>query len=424
MERVVQVDVPAYEFIDVLEAFKEREEFRIPRTERFFFPSLEGPDTLGTFLERWFAYFLAQRWAQVVRTRSGSAMSYVNAGSGAYLYEFRGRVIEQPAVKLADDMVDKLQTALAPPAVQQGQVAQANPGFAAYGAYIYPAIQLGEAPKMSFRERASGPSWDFGSLKAVIRGTFRRIPICVSRDGLVTMITQDRLSALDRLNRLMAGLLFLGLPALAVREGELVQGTVDPDTSELTGSTASLSSLRNIGMFDMRGSFGAGSVNKVETGDFRSALALVDAMTGKQGLSQDLLLFLESTSHLADQEYTPAFLMAWAVLERQLSERWRRHLLKADVARPRLRKLISAERWSVDYLIECLDLLNRLPADTDYQKLMDLKERRNSIVHSRRSATESEAGDTLALAHTWLSSAIEEAVGPVTPISFKGILKM
>ncbi len=29
MERVVQVDVPAYEFIDVLEAFKEREEFRI-----------------------------------------------------------------------------------------------------------------------------------------------------------------------------------------------------------------------------------------------------------------------------------------------------------------------------------------------------------------------------------------------------------
>ncbi len=351
-------------------------------------------------------------------------MSYVNAGSGAYLHEFRGRVLDQPTAKLAGDMVGGLQTALAPPKVQQEQIAQPNPGLSAHGAYIYPAIQLGEAPKMSFRETASGPPWDFGSPKVVIRATFRRVPICVARDGLVMIVTPDRSSALDRLNRLMAGFLFLGLPALAVREGELVQGTVDPDTLELTGSTASLSSLRNIGMFDMRGSFGAGSVNKVETGDFRSALALVDAMTSKQGLSQDLLLFLESTSHLADQEYTPAFLMAWAVLERQLSERWRRHLLKAGVARPRMRKLISAERWSVDYLIECLDLLNRLPADTDYQKLMDLKERRNSIVHSRRSATESEARDTLALARTWLSSAINEAVGPVTPVPFKSIMRI
>jgi hypothetical protein len=216
MERVVQVDVQAYEFIHVLEAFKEREEFRIPRTERFFFPSLEGPDTLGTFLERWFAYFLAQRWAQVVRTRPGSAMSYVNAGSGAYLHEFRGRVLDQPTAKLAGDMVGGLQTALAPPKVQQEQIAQPNPGLSAHGAYIYPAIQLGEAPKMSFRERASGPSWNFGP-RVVIRGTFRGIPICVGRDGLVMMVTQNRSSGLDALNRLMAGLLFLGLPVLALK---------------------------------------------------------------------------------------------------------------------------------------------------------------------------------------------------------------
>src|SRR5712692_3828362 len=215
MERVVQVDVQAYEFIDVLEAFKEREEFRIPRTERFFFPSLEGPDTLGTFLERWFAYFLAQRWAQVVSTRPGSAMSYVNAGSGAYLHEFRGRVLDQPTAKLAGDMVGGLQTALAPPKVQQEQIAQPNPGLSAHGAYIYPAIQLGEAPKMSFREMASGPSWNFGP-RVVIRGTFRGIPICVGRDGLVMMVTQNRSSGLDAVNRLMAGLLFLGLPVLAV----------------------------------------------------------------------------------------------------------------------------------------------------------------------------------------------------------------
>src|SRR6266851_1939617 len=385
MERVVQVDVPAYEFIHVLEAFKEREEFRIPRTERFFFPSLEGPDTLGTFLERWFAYFLAQRWTQVVKARPG-LMSYFNVGSGAYLYEFRGRVIDQPAVKQADDLVDRLQTALAPPAAQQGQVAQANPGLSAYGAYIYPAIQLGEEPKMSFRERASGPSWNFGP-RVVIRGTFRGIPICVGRDGLVMMVTQNRSSGLDAVNRLMAGLLFLGLPALAVREGELIQGAVDPETLELTGSSASLTSLRNIGMFDMRGSLGAGAVNKVEIGDFQSALGFVDAMTSRQDLNQDLLLFLESSSHLEGQEYTPALLMAWGILERQLSERWRQYLLKSGVKAGRLEKLLSGERWSVDTLIECLDLLHELPDGSEYQGLMGLKRRRNSIIHDGRSAT-------------------------------------
>jgi hypothetical protein len=424
MDSVVQVDVPAYEFVEVLEVFKGREEFRIPRSERFFFPSLEGPDTLGTFLERWFAYFLAQRWAQVVNTRPGSAMSSLNVGSGAYLYEFRGRVIDQSAPKLAGEMVDRLQRVLGPQVPQPAQIPQPDARLSAYGAYIYPTIQLGEAPKMSFRERASGPSWDFGSPKVVIRGTFRRIPMCVGRDGLVMMVTQDRSSALDGLNRLMAGLLFLGLPVLAVREGELVQGTVDPDTLEITGSTASLSSLRNIGMFDMRGSFGAGSVNKVEAGDFQSALALVDAMTSRQGLNQDLLLFLESTSHLADQEYTPAFLMAWSILERQLSERWRQYLLNSGVKAARVGKLLSGERWSVDSLIECLDLLHELPDSAEYQELMGLKRRRNSIIHDGRSATESDAKETLALAHTWLNSAINEAVGPVTPVPFKSIMRI
>jgi hypothetical protein len=422
-ERVVQVDVPAYEFIHVLEAFKEREEFRIPRTERFFFPSLEGPDTLGTFLERWFAYFLAQRWAQVVSTRPGSGMSQLNVGSGAYLYEFRGRVIDQPAPKLADEMVDRVQSVLAPQVPQPAQIQQPDARLSAHGAYIYPTIQLGEVPKPSFRERASGPSWDFGSPKVVIRGTFRGIPICVGRDGLAMMITQDRSSALDELNRLMAGLLFLGLPVLAVREGELIQGTVHPETLEVTGSSASLSSLRNIGMFDMRGSFGAGAVNKVEIGDFQSALAFVDAMTSRQGLNQDLLLFLESSSHLEDQEYTPAFLMAWGILERQLSERWRQYLLKSGVKAARVGKLLSGERWSVDSLIECLDLLHELPDGSEYQELMGLKRRRNSIIHDGRSATGSDAKETLALAHTWLSSAINEAVGPVMPLTFRRILR-
>ena len=116
--------------------------------------------------------------------------------------------------------------------------------------------------------------------------------------------------------------------------------------------------------------------------------------------------------------------MAWGILERQLSERWKKYLLKSGVKAGRLEKLLSGERWSVDTLIECLDLLHELPDGSEYQELMGLKRRRNSIIHDGRSATGSDAKETLALAHTWLSSAINEAVGPVTPIPFKGILRM
>jgi hypothetical protein len=116
--------------------------------------------------------------------------------------------------------------------------------------------------------------------------------------------------------------------------------------------------------------------------------------------------------------------MAWGILERQLSERWRQYLLKSGVKAARLEKLLSGERWSVDTLIECLDLLHDLPDGSEYQGLMGLKRRRNSIIHDGRSATQSDAKETLALAHTWLSSAINEAVGPVTPVPFKSIMRI
>ena len=242
--------------------------------------------------------------------------------------------------------------------------------------------------------------------------------MCINLEGLVMIITNDRSLAIDRLNRLMAGLLFLGLPALAVRESELIQGSVHPDTLELQGSTASLSSLRNIGLFETGGFPARAVVNKVETANLEEALLSIDRMTSRQDLSQDLLLLLESSSHFADQEYTPAFLMAWAVLERRLYNRWRRHLLMSGVTRDRLRKLSAAERWSVDYLIESLDLLHQLPPGNDYDQLMTLKDRRNSIVHRGRPATAAEAEDVLGLARTWLNSVVTDRVGTIAPIAF------
>ena len=252
MRRVIQVDVPVLKFVDTLEAFKEREEFQIPRGNSHFFPSPTGHETLGGFLDRWLSSLLADGWTRIVRSRPGW-MSTVNVAGGAYLSEFRGSIIDQSAEKRGTEMADHLRQALEPRVVsQEVRTVQADPGEPAIGAYVFPPLQVGPRPQLTFRERASGAILNFQSPKVVIRGTFRRLPICIDFEGLVMVMTDERSSAIDRLNRLMAGLLFLGLPALAVRESELIQGSVHPDTRELKGSTASLSSLRNIALFETR----------------------------------------------------------------------------------------------------------------------------------------------------------------------------
>lgn len=424
IDRFVNVDVPADEFINVLEAFKDRHEFQVPLTGTHLFVPPGKQNTLNVFLDRSFVSFLAKGWHTVVRSRPG-VMSYVNIGTACRLYRFRGRVIDQSAPKLAGEWADQIRSILAPPAVpavQPAFVAQSLTGLSAIGAYIFPAVQIGELPELSFRHRASGLVRNPFAPKVAIRGEFRRLPMCADRDGLVLLVTESRARALKHLNRLMAGLLFLGLPTLAVRDHELIEGTVDPDTLELRGSKASLGSLRNVELFSSPDSVTPITANKMGIADFEQALKTVDAITSNQGLSQNLVLFLEAYSHLADQEYTPAFLMAWSILERQLSARWKKHLLQSGVSRKRISKLTVAERWSVDYLIECLDLLDKQETKGRYEELMALKEYRNSIVHSGRPASRTEVERLLALASNWLESDCKEVVGTVTPIVFKSTL--
>jgi hypothetical protein len=352
-------------------------------------------------------------------------MSYLYVGSGVALYELRGRIVDQSWEKFAGDMVSNLQAELAlPSTAETSRVAQTDGGIAAWGAYIYPAVQIGELRPLSFRQRASGIFWDPSTPKVAIRDIFRNAPISVHLDGLVMFRTDSAVTALTHINRLMAALFFLGLPASVVREAELIHGTLNAQTLELTSSTANLSSLRNIDSFDFARPPLNLMVNKVNISDFQTAIRTADAMMREQSISQDLVLSLEAYSHLTDQEYTPAFLIAWTVLERRLSAKWRLYLQTSGVSRKRSRKLTNPERWSADYLIECLQLIHEDSVVDEYEHLMDLKTRRNSIAHGGRSATKAEAEAVLRMAHTWLTCATADAVGSIQPLTFERTLRM
>jgi hypothetical protein len=124
LDRLVDVNVPAYEFTDVLETFKERQEFQIPRLGTRLFPSVGGQETVGAFLDRWFASFLAGRWTRVAKARPGM-MRHLSVGTDASLYEWRGRIIDQSAVTFAQKMIERLRAVLAPPVSQEPSLAQA-----------------------------------------------------------------------------------------------------------------------------------------------------------------------------------------------------------------------------------------------------------------------------------------------------------
>ncbi len=113
LERVIEVDVPAYEFMDVLERLKSRPEFRLLKTGHTFVPGSEDAGTLTEFLDRSFSSFLARRWPAVIGARPG-IMSRGNVNWVVSLYEIRGKLIDQSSASVAGEIVAELKAAITP----------------------------------------------------------------------------------------------------------------------------------------------------------------------------------------------------------------------------------------------------------------------------------------------------------------------
>ena len=98
--------------------------------------------------------------------------------------------------------------------------------------------------------------------------------------------------------------------------------------------------------------------------------------------------------------------MSWLIIERYLSLMWEREVINKVKGNKRKKKLNDSARWSADYIIEILNLLNKV-SDENYKKLTMLRKKRNNIIHKGEDCSISETKECLNLARLILIGGLE-----------------
>jgi hypothetical protein len=306
----------------------------------------------------------------------------------SFVWYVRGSVTDLPCTEAVTGIMEdaKKQAEIIKAKGEQAQPEPRKSGIKGFGTYFYPPVWVGKLPEQTFREKA------FGSIlfpmKALDTNYKGRI-IVINEDGFIAIGEQDSLKATKMLNEIMATAFLHGLQFLSARELEVSDAEIDPSTLNLTSFGVRGTSLR-AQLFPM---------NQFSTRIFRIEIekeTLVDLIREAERINQDpdladfLVLLLEAHTCMQSSEYMQSFMMSWMIVEKNVFWMWNRFLKEEMITGDRRRKLTNPMSWTVDSILETLNLAGKLSSD-DYITLIALKNKRNRIMHESERVTPEEA---------------------------------
>ena len=309
----------------------------------------------------------------------------------SFVWYVRGSVTDLLCSKAVTGIMDdaKKQAEIIKAKGEQAQPEPRKPGIKGFGTYFYPPVWVGKLPEQTFREKALG---SFFIPKKALDTKYKGKIIVINEDGFIAIGEQDSLKATKMLNEIMATAFLHGLQFLSARELEVSDAQIDPSTLNLTSFGVRSTSLR-AQLFPMT------QFSKFSTRIFRIEIekeTLVDLIREAERINQDpdladfLVLLLEAHTCLQSSEYMQSFVLSWMIVEKNISWTWNKFLREEMITRKRRSKLTNPMLWTVDSILEALNLAGKLLSD-DYTTLIVLKNKRNSIIHESERVTPDEA---------------------------------
>lgn len=273
--------------------------------------------------------------------------------------------------------VNKLQNQQEMPKPQQTEIPK---GF---GTYFFPPIVIGKIQRPSPSDILDGwtnigfPTFD----KKAFDIQFIQIPIIITKDGYVGVGSNSKEKALEILNTIMAVFTLDGMEAYAVREHELSQMDYNSETLNITGYSYDMNTIRNQLFLEAYGNkVLEHRVKEVSEDQIKKIMKNAAKIFENESLAEELRIFLESITHLKGNEFSQAFLMGWIIIERHISQLWDYYLKEKKFDKKRAEKLQNVGQWSTDQWIEVLNIIGHIE-DTNYSVYMNLKRKRNDLMH-------------------------------------------
>lgn len=266
-----------------------------------------------------------------------------------------------------------------------------------HGIYLFPAVSIGNTPRLSFSERLFGGLAFFQLGTVVFEDKFDERNFIATHNGFIGIEEAKNKVALEMLNVLVAALLLRGTQLFVIRDHELGKFQYSMDSKQFGGW--SVPDTPRLLIFDeqRQSQLRTKRKTKLTHEDLLQALRDAEVYLKNKELCFYIPFLIESHTHFAELEYTQSFYMSWVIIETYLTKKWKAVLDEKTIPSKRIKKLTNHAMWSIDYIIESMNLQNELP-NRNYEILMSLKKNRNLILHGTVKASKNDAGKAYSIA--------------------------
>lgn len=248
-----------------------------------------------------------------------------------------------------------------------------------YATYFYPPIWIDDLP--DFRHQATKSTQEHK--KRVLSIEYKGSKLMLYKDGNIAIVEEDKSTALNKLNDIMSVSTLKSFTAYAVRENDLENISLDPQTLKIMGVSGGEYSLRLILQLER---MGMSSITYPLSYRKKIAHETIEEIIhhctkiNDENLWNLLKLYLESYTHFREKEYSPSFILSWVIIETHIKDIWREYLHKKGYSKTRISDLLNSSNWTISHIIETLYLGNEINSE-DYRVYSELRKKRNDLVH-------------------------------------------
>lgn len=269
-----------------------------------------------------------------------------------------------------------------------------------HGGFFYPPIWIGRPPEVENPPIGISIPTVLPHVKPpqkVFDFTFNDKKGFVNSDGFVGICVEDKREAIRSLNTIFGIALISGVFCYAISEPEMAEMQVEPNSLEINVVSMSEATLR-ARLMHWSDPMNVYRKNpEILEEKIKEFIIKAEIISKDKVLTEDLIFLLEGFTHHQNAEYSQAFIMNWLVIEKCVSSIWEQLLNEREISGDRRKKLLNTALWSTDYLIEVLNFTEKID-NSYYDKLMQLKNKRNRFVHSRELIDQQSSQDALDIA--------------------------
>lgn len=284
-----------------------------------------------------------------------------------------------------------------------------NDKYDGFGVHLFPPMVIGSKYKRSIDELIYNSSNLWINDDKVFDMMIGDNQSIVNKDGFIFVESKSKEDALKILNLIMAHGAFYGFPLHTVREQELVTANYNKQKLIVTDMGWNTETKRAYLLDDSFNSKYRSHNRKTEIkpDTMKEILSSTEKLLVHEKLSEEMRILNEGLTHFVNSEFAPSFIMSWSVMERHYYDLWSELLSQKNIDTERLSKLTNVNQWTIDYVLEVLNLQNKID-ENSYDLLMELKRKRNKYYHSGKQVMKEDADRCLNYAMRLLVEKIQQ----------------